>query len=498
MLPFSDHEAVLSCLPEGPDGGTALWRRDELLAALVEDHGGDLTGEIPAAINGVSIDSRTVEPGEIFFAIAGDRFDGHDFVADALRKGAALAVVSRDRRGAFADDLGAMIAVDDVLDALRALAAFARSRSEARIVAVTGSVGKTSTKEALRAALGASGSVHASLASFNNHWGVPLTLARLPRPVDFGVFEIGMNHTGEITPLTRLVRPHVAIVTTVAAVHLEHFGSVDDIARAKAEIFEGLEPGGAAIMNGDNAWCDLLAAAARDHGAEVVRFGSHPGCEARLIKFVLHDNCSTVTADTLGDLITFKIGAPGKHLVDNALAVLAAVKLVGGELVRAGLALQRIEQPKGRGKRYRLKIPGGGALLIDESYNANPTSVRAAIALLGQAGIGAMGRRIAVLGDMLELGPEGPQLHAGLLEALTEAEVDRVYCAGSLMKSLWQALPRAMRGAYSENAAGLEPILLDTVRGGDAVMVKGSLGSRMGPIVETLIRRFGVEDGHGG
>ncbi len=495
--PFSDHEAILAALPGEEDGSAALWRRDELLEALVEGHGGELSGELPLAVNGVSIDSRTVEPGEIFFAIAGDRFDGHDFVADALRRGAAAAVVSRARRPEFADDLGPLLAVDDVLGALRALAAYARARSRARIVAVTGSVGKTSTKEALRSALGATGAVHASVASFNNHWGVPLTLSRLPRQADFGIFEIGMNHAGEITPLAELVRPHVAIVTTVAAVHLEHFESVEGIARAKAEIFDGLEPGGAAIVNRDNEWSGLLSEAAKAHGAEVVFFGSHPGCGARLLKFALHDDCSTVTADILGDLISYKIGAPGRHLVDNSLAVLAAVKLAGGDLVRAGLALQRLEQPKGRGKRYRLRVPAGGALLIDESYNANPTSMRAAIALLGQAKVGAMGRRVAVLGDMLELGPEGPALHAGLVEALTAAEVDRVYCSGPLMKSLWQVLPRAMRGAYAETAAGIEPILLDDVRGGDAVMIKGSLGSRMGPVVESLIRRHGLVDGPG-
>jgi UDP-N-acetylmuramyl-tripeptide synthetase/UDP-N-acetylmuramoyl-tripeptide--D-alanyl-D-alanine ligase len=498
VLPFSDHDTIRDALAHGSDRSTALWTSAELTEALVAGHGADLVGSMPGEVNGVSIDSRTVEPGELFFAIAGDRFDGHDFVVDALRKGAAAAVVSRSRRADFADGVGPLIVVDDVLEGLRALAAYARRRTRATIVAVTGSVGKTSTKEALRTVLGAGGSVHASVASFNNHWGVPLTLSRLPRGVDYGVFEIGMNHPGEITPLATLVRPHVAIVTTVAAVHLENFGGVAEIARAKAEIFDGLEPGGYAIVNRDNEWFEILRDAALARGATVVGFGSHPDADARLVKFALHDTCSTVSADILGEPLTFKIGAPGRHLVDNALAVLAAAKCAGADLTRSALALQRLVQPKGRGKRHVLKVPGGGALLIDESYNANPTSMRAAIALLGQSRVGGDGRRVAVLGDMLELGADGPDLHAGLLEALSAAAVDRVYCAGPLMKSLWQVLPRTMRGAYADTSAGLETILVEAIRAGDAVMIKGSFGSRTGPLVEALIRRYGTEDGQGG
>nr|WP_280949703.1 UDP-N-acetylmuramoylalanyl-D-glutamyl-2,6-diaminopimelate--D-alanyl-D-alanine ligase [Mongoliimonas terrestris] len=482
-----------AALPAGPAEENALWPKSEFLEAL----GGEMIGALTVPINGVSIDSRTVEPGDAFFAIAGDRFDGHDFVEEALRRGAAVAVVSDERALTYPTEAVPLLVVDDVLDGLRRLAAAARARSDARIVAVTGSVGKTSTKEALRFALGADGPVHASVASFNNHWGVPLTLSRLSRTARYGVFEIGMNHAGEITPLTRLVRPHVAIVTTVAAVHLEHFDTVEGIARAKAEIVEGLEPGGTAVLNRDNPHFPLIEAAARAHGAAVIGFGADAAAEARLIKCMLHEVCSTVTADILGEEITYKIGAPGRHLVDNSLAVLAAAKLVGADLVRAGLALQRLEQPKGRGKRHRLRTAGGTAVLIDESYNANPTSVAAAVALLGQTSLGTLGRRIAVLGDMLELGPEGPDLHAGLLGALTEAKVDKAYLCGPLMKSLWQALPRGMRGAYAETSAGLEATLLDDVRTGDAVMIKGSFGSRMGPLVDALIKRNGtVDDTH--
>lgn len=492
VLPFSDHEAVLAATESAGPQRSVLWEGEEFADAL----GGGIRGTLPNAISGISIDSRTVEPGQAFFAIVGERFDGHDFVADAMRRKAAVAVVEKARADDYPPEVVPLVVVDDVLEALRRLAAAARARSKAKIIAVTGSVGKTSTKEALRVALGASGAVHASVASFNNHWGVPLSLSRLPRDAAFGIFEIGMNHAGEIALLSPLVRPHIAIVTAVAAVHLENFENVEGIARAKAEIFKGLEPGGVAVINRDLEWYPLLAEIARSGGAEVVGFGSHPEADARLDKCVLSENCTVVTASILGEDLTYKIGAPGRHLVDNSLAVLAATKLASGDLVRAGLALQKLEQPKGRGKRFRLSTRGRPALLIDESYNANPTSVGAALALLGQASIGPGGRRIAVLGDMLELGPEGPALHASLAEPIAEAKVDKVFLAGSLMRSLWQALPRASRGAYSETSAGLEAILLDEIRAGDAIMIKGSLGSRMGPLVEALIKRFGIEGGN--
>ena len=380
-----------------------------------------------------------------------------------------------------------------MLASLGRLGIRARERTAAKVIAITGSVGKTSTKEALREALSPSGSVHASASSFNNHWGVPLTLARMPAGSRYGVFEIGMNHSGEITPLTKMVRPHIAIVTTVAPVHLEHFSSVKAIAEAKAEIFAGLEPDGVAILNRDGEFALLLAERARARGAKVVFFGEHPEAGARLLKCSLHEDCTTVTADILGENVTYKLGAPGRHIAQNSLAVLAAVKIVGGDLMRAMLALQGHQQPKGRGKRHVLPVFGGTARLIDESYNANPTSMRAAIALLGSATVEGQGRRVAVLGDMLELGPEAAKLHAGLLEPLKAAKVDTVFCAGPLMHSLWQELPRGMRGAYAETSKALIDTLIDDVRAGDVLMVKGSLGSAMGPLVEALIARFGTE-----
>jgi UDP-N-acetylmuramoyl-tripeptide--D-alanyl-D-alanine ligase len=474
---------------------TALWTTKAIEAATR----GTGVGAVPADVAGISIDSRTIAPGEAYFAIKGDVHDGHDFVGAALKAGGGLAVVARDRveglRDASGDDTR-LIAVDDVLAALRGLGAAARARSAAKIVAVTGSVGKTSTKEALALALGANGATHASAASFNNHWGVPLSLSRLAVTARYGVFEIGMNHAGEITPLTQLVRPHIAIVTTVEPVHLEFFASVEAIADAKAEIFLGLEKGGAAVLNGDNAQFQRLKRRAAE-GARVVSFGENARAEARLLKCALQPDGSTVEANILGVPVTYKIGAPGKHLVMNSLAVLAAASLAGADLARAALALARQAPAAGRGTRVTLDLANGSALLIDESYNANPTSMRAALALLGQAPLGPHGRRIAVLGDMLELGAAGPELHQTLIEPIRENEVDLVFCAGPLMASLWQALPSAIRGGYANTAADLEPLVLSAVRGGDAVMVKASAGSRMGPIVKALVRRHSTQSATG-
>ncbi|MCW5690562.1 MAG: UDP-N-acetylmuramoylalanyl-D-glutamyl-2,6-diaminopimelate--D-alanyl-D-alanine ligase, partial [Pseudolabrys sp.] len=435
-------------------------------------------------------DTRTIAKDEAFFAIKGDVRDGHDFVEAALGAGAGVAVVARDQRARFAAD-APLLVVDDVLEALRDLARAARARTDARIVAVTGSVGKTGTKEALRLALSADGLTHASAASYNNHWGVPLSLARCPADVKYAIFEIGMNHAGEITPLVKMVRPHVAVVTTVEPVHLEYFGSVEKIADAKAEIFLGLEPGGAAVINRDNGQHDRLAAAAKAAGVgRIVSFGEHASCEARLMRFALRADTSCVHADILGHEVHYKIGAPGRHLINNSLAVLAAVSLMGADLALAALALGQLRAPTGRGARIVLRVNGGTALLIDESYNANPASMAAAIALLGQAEIGPRGRRIAVLGDMLELGDDGAALHRALAAPLEAGHVDLVYCSGPLMHSLWEALPSGRRGGYAGTAAELEPAVLGAVHPGDAVMVKGSFGSKMAPIVKALERTY--------
>jgi UDP-N-acetylmuramoyl-tripeptide--D-alanyl-D-alanine ligase len=463
-----------------------LWTLDAMAAAM----GAQRAGNLPRDVGGLSIDTRSIKPGEAFYAIAGENRDGHDFVAAALKAGAGLAVVSRDKAAMFAKDLPLLV-VGDVLAALNDLAKASRARASARIVAVTGSVGKTGSKEALRLVLAKQGETHASAASYNNHWGVPLSLALMPQSANFGVFEIGMNHAGEITPLTALVRPHVAIVTTIAPVHLEFFGTLDAIADAKAEIFGGIEPGGAAVLNADNAQFARLKAAAQNAGVRrIVSFGACAPADARLIKVSLQAETSTVQANILGHDVTYKLGAPGRHVVDNSLGVLIAAQLLGADLALAAVALADLKPPTGRGERMTLDAPGGTVLLIDESYNANPTSMRAALALLGQVPIKGMGRRIAVLGDMLELGPEGKALHAALGEAVVGNAVDLVFCAGPLMKSLWDALPSERRGGYAETAAALEGEVLGAIAAGDAVMIKGSLGSRMGPIVKALRRRY--------
>jgi UDP-N-acetylmuramoyl-tripeptide--D-alanyl-D-alanine ligase len=464
---------------------SALWTIDAMTAAMRAERAGSL----PAEVSGVSIDSRTVGKADVFFAIQGENRDGHEFVDNALKAGAAVAVVARKQRERFPN--APLLIVSDVLEALRDLGRAARARSYAKVIAITGSVGKTGTKEALRLALSADGETHASVASYNNHWGVPLSLARWPASSKYAVFEIGMNHAGEITPLTKLVRPHVAIVTSIEPVHLEFFGSLEKIAEAKAEIFSGIEAGGAAVLNRDNAQFAQLASAAKAAGVQrVVSFGEDDNAEARLLRVSLQPDSSTVEASILGQPVTYKLGTPGRHIVLNSLAVLAAVSLVGADLALAALALNNLKPVSGRGARANRTLPGGNALLIDESYNANPASMRAAIALLGQAPIGKRGRRIAVLGDMLELGPQGPELHRGLAESIETAGIELVFCSGPLMHALWEALPSRARGGYAETAAGLESAVLEAIRAGDAVMVKGSLGSKMGPIVKALEKQF--------
>lgn len=468
---------------------TALWTGSEILEAV----GGRLVGPEVGDVTGVSIDSRTIGPGELFFAIRGDRFDGHDFVPGALERGAAAAVVAERELERFGEVTGSLIVVGDVLAALGALGAASRARSEASIIGVTGSVGKTSTKEALRLALGKSGPTHASVASFNNHWGVPLSLSRMARDMRYGVFEMGMNAPGEIAALTLLVRPDVAIITTIAPVHLAFFNSVEEIADAKAEIFDSMQPGQTAILNRDNEYFGHLAAKAEEKGLKVVSFGEGEGADARARRFTLHPECSCVVADILGTEVTYKLGAPGRHLILNSLAVLAAAKVVGADLAMAALALAELTPPEGRGARYELTLPRGTATLVDESYNANPVSMRAAIELLGQAETGLRGRRIAILGDMLELGENGPAMHRALAKDIAQAGIDVVYAAGPLMAELWQALPHEHRGRHAEASDALTPHVLGDLRNGDVVMVKGSLGSRMKPIVEELRKRFNGE-----
>lgn len=472
--------------PQTSTGSTPapLWTAAEVLAACA----GRWAGEPPVAdhpITGVSIDSRTLAPGDLFFAIQGPTHDGHDFVAKALAAGAAAAIVHRLPAGL--SDRARIIIVDDTMAALKALGRAARARTAARFVAITGSVGKTGTKEALRLGLEEQAPTYATPGNLNNQWGVPLSLARMPRDTVYGIFELGMNHAGEISALTRQVRPEIAIVTNVEAAHLEFFGTVEAIADAKAEIFEGMPPAGVAILNRDNAQYDHLVGRAKAQGlSRIVGFGRHPDAQARLVDCSLHATCSAATATIQGETLDYCISAPGQHWVINSLAVLAAVKALGADLGAAAARLSKLTPPKGRGQRKRITLPGGVLHLIDESYNASPVAMRAAFAVLGQSTTAPGGRRIAVLGDMRELGDNAARLHAELAPDLMAAKVDLVFTAGPLSAELAAALPAERRADHAADTAALAPIVAAAVKPGDVVLVKGSLGSRMSVIVEAL------------
>jgi UDP-N-acetylmuramoyl-tripeptide--D-alanyl-D-alanine ligase len=464
---------------------TALWSQAELSAAF----GAAPSAAPNTAVNGVSIDSRTLEAGDLFFAIRGDAHDGHDHVARAFEAGASAAIVSRERAQELAA-LGPVFAVEDTLEAMARLGVAARARSEAKIAGVTGSVGKTTAKEMLRAMLTACGPTHASAASYNNHWGVPLTLARMPANARFGVFEMGMNHAGEIALLTRMARPHVALVTTIAPVHIEHLGSIEAIADAKAEIFLGLEPHGTAVLNRDAPQFERLEKAASTRGARVRSFGCGADCDAQLVEVESTDGGSRVRARVLAHELAFELGAPGVHMAQDALGALLTAEALGADLEPCAAALRRFSPQKGRGERFSVPTPDGPATIIDESYNANPASMRAALALLAAAKPGPKGRRIAVIGDMLELGPKAAAMHAELAADLSANKVDLLFGAGPLTRALYEAAPASMRGAWTERSSELTDEVARTLRGGDIAMVKGSNGSRMGPLVSALRDRF--------
>ena len=455
-----------------------IWTSDEAARAT--------GGRTTAAWNvtGVSIDTRTIMPGDMFVALQGDARDGHEFVASALGKGAAAALVSRIPESVTEN--APLLVVDNTLRALELLGRAARQRSQARIIAVTGSAGKTTTKEMLRMMLAGEGVVAASAASYNNHWGVPLSLARMPRDTSFGIFEIGMNHAGEIRNLVRHVMPHVALITTVAAAHLEFFGSVEAIADAKAEILEGIEAGGACVLPADNAQFGRLKRRAEELKIKTIAsFGSADSADARLISAAAVEGGQQAAAKIFGHEINFRIAAPGRHLAMNALAAIAAAGLAGGDMERAAAGLSSFGALKGRGAR----ATAGDIEIIDESYNANPASMAAALDVLASAPVGRNGRRIAVLGDMLELGAGSDRLHAGLAGEIATANTDLVFLCGPHMRALWSEIPQSRRGAWRETSTELAPDLISRVRQGDVVLVKGSLGSRMSVIVEALRKR---------
>jgi len=435
--------------------------------------------------HGVSIDTRTLEAGDVFFAISGPNFDALEFVAQAFEKGAVAAVVTGDPGTATSG--APLLIVKDVTVALQELAVAARSRLQGKVVAVTGSVGKTGTKEMLRLALGALGRTAVNVGNLNNHLGLPLSLCRIPADTEYTVVEMGMNHPEEIRPLAKIARPHVAVITAIEPVHMEFFPSVSAIADAKAEIFDGVETGGVAVINHANAYFDHLATAARRAGIEtVVGFGQDDEATVQLVNVVMTATDSTVAAIVDGEAIHFRIGAPGLHIVTNSLAVLGVVKALGGDLQRAADTLEAFAPMKGRGQLVSLHLAGGPALLIDESYNASPASMRAAMAVAGRSNLGQNGRRIAVLGDMLELGDTASDEHRSLVEPLQEHSFNLVFTAGQYTQRLWDVLPEDMRGGHSISPDKLAMVVSNGVHGGDVIMVKGSLGSRIGVVVEAL------------
>jgi UDP-N-acetylmuramoyl-tripeptide--D-alanyl-D-alanine ligase len=461
-----------------------LWTDAEAAAAT----GGRASASF--SVRGVSIDTRTLAKDDLFCAIEGVSQDGHQYVSAAFKAGAGAALV---QTGRIAKPEGPVLEVADTLDALRALGRAARSRSKAKIAGVTGSVGKTGTKDALRTVLAAQAPTHASEGSLNNHWGAPLSLARMARDAVYGIFELGMSHPGEIASLTELVRPHVALITWIAPAHTAFFKSVAEIADAKAEIFTGMK-GGTAVLPRDSEYFERLNAAAMQAGiARVIAFGKHKAAEARLVGADLGATQSTITAEILGTRLRYSIGSPGQHWVANSLAVLAAAQAMGADLPRAAAALEQVQPPKGRGARHRVVLANGngngrnGFTLIDESYNASPEAVRAALATLALASPDPGGRRIAVLGDMRELGDEADALHAALAPSFVAAKVDQVFTCGTHTAALDAALPKAIRGAHAPDSAALLPEVTKVVRAGDVVMVKGSLGSKMAPVVQALL-----------
>jgi UDP-N-acetylmuramoyl-tripeptide--D-alanyl-D-alanine ligase len=466
-----------------------LWTATDAAAAT----GGQVTGDWAAT--GVSIDTRTIQSGDLFVALKDVR-DGHEFVALALEKGAAAAIVTHRPEGVSED--APLVIVPDVLAALVALGAAARARTDAKVIGITGSVGKTSTKEMMRVVLAAQGKTHASIASYNNHWGVPLTLARMPADTDYAIIEIGMSNPGEIAPLAKMARPHVAMITTVAAAHLEAFDDLDGIAHEKAAIMVGLEPGGIAILNGDIATAHVL----RDHlgGHTPVWFGHGVGSDWQIKLIRITPEATVIQTSGEGQDYLFKLSIPGRHFAMNAVGVLAAIKALGGDPTQAALDIASWAPPAGRGTRETLVIDagieGGTIDVIDDAFNANPTSMAAALEVLvatspiDRVGRIQKGRRIAVLGDMLELGPDERDMHSDLSGNEHLQRLDLIHCVGSRMRTLWDVLPKVQRGEWHENASELAKRVNRLIDAGDVILVKGSKGSKVSVVVDA-IRKLG-------
>ncbi|HLM16001.1 MAG TPA: UDP-N-acetylmuramoyl-tripeptide--D-alanyl-D-alanine ligase [Reyranella sp.] len=463
---------------------SALWSSDEVARAL---------GAVIAApfeANGVTFDSRAVGKGDLFFALKGETTDGHGFVAEAMKRGAAAAVVSRDVENAG----GTLIRVPDTLKALEGLGRAARRRSKARIASVTGSVGKTSTKDALRAMLSAQAPTSASTASFNNHVGVPISLARLPREARYGVFEIGMNHPGEIEPLARQVEADVGVITNVEAAHIGHMGSEEAIADEKACLFAGMAQGAVAVLNRDGRHYERLAGHARHFGvSRIVGFGRGETADARLVSCNLQDSGSDVVALIQGRRIEYRLGAAGEHWVLNSIAALAVVEALGADVEQAAASLAGVTASPGRGARRFLKFGTGTVELLDESYNGNPMSVRAMLAILARTEPAKGGRRLLALGDMRELGEGADAYHAGLADAVSASGATQVFLCGPHMEALWRKLEPAQRGVHRPDSMALAGEVAAALRAGDVIAVKGSLGSKMKHVVDAILAASGGE-----
>lgn len=435
-------------------------------------------------VTGLSIDSRTVKEGDLFIPLKGPNFDGHDYVADALAKGAAGALVDRALPGVTAEKL---VKVADTFRALEMLGIAGRRRSAAKIIAVTGSVGKTGCKEALRQVLGAQAPTYANEGSFNNHWGVPLSLARMPRESRYGVFEVGMNHMGELGPLSKMVQPHIVLITTIAPVHIGNFESMDGIAAAKAEIFDGVGTDGHVVIDGDNAYADFLYARAKEKRiAHIHRFGKTVTADAQIISRALHADGSDVNARILGKGVSYHVAAAGEHWVKNSLAVLLCASLAGADLAQAAESLRSLQLAHGRGVTKDIAFAKGRFTLIDESYNASPVAVDMAIRVLAKKQPSGAGRRLLALADMRELGAQAQDLHMALVKTIPEAGIAKVFCCGEMTKHLFDALPVDMRGGYAFTSAELAPMVAAAMTDGDIITVKGSHSMMMEKVVAAL------------
>ena len=459
-----------------PDETMPLWTAAEIAVAT----GGQLEGAA-FDVHGLTYNSREIAPGDLFLALKGAR-DGHEFAASAFASGAAGALVEHAVEG------GPHVIVPDTLKGLEALGVASRNRAaQVRRGAVTGSVGKTSVTQAIKAGLDLVGPAHASIKSYNNHIGVPLTLARMPHGTERAVFEIGMNAPGEIGPLSKFVRPHAACVTTVGPVHIEAFADGEaGVAREKATIFEGLVPGGVAVINAADAHADLVRQAAVAAGAVVQTFGSGAGADARLLGFKADAEGARVTAEIDGHRLDYRLAQSGVHWGLNSLCVILMLRALDVSLDTALQALAGFQPLAGRGQLKTVALPGGAFTLIDESYNANPLSMKAGFLSLGARPVGPGGRRILVLTDMLELGDQSVTLHAGLAETIEAAGLDLVHAAGPQMRHLYEALPQSRRGLWTETAAELAVQAADLVGSGDIIMVKGSNGSKASLVAKAL------------